>query len=68
MMVPLPNCFSIWAKATCRALAFSLLTGVGALTGVTGASMKNLLEYQQVKLGLRPMHLLVLMTGWMLEQ
>ena len=32
-MVPLPNCFSIWASAACKALALSLLRGLG-LTAV----------------------------------
>jgi hypothetical protein len=42
MMVPLPNCFSIWASATCKALAFSVLAEVTALTAVSmEISLKN---------------------------
>ncbi len=32
MIEPLPNCFSIWASAACRALAFSVFS---ALTGAS---------------------------------
>jgi hypothetical protein len=41
MIVPLPNCFSIWASAACRALAFSLL----ALALVTAVFMSDSWEW-----------------------
>jgi hypothetical protein len=60
MIEPLPNCFSIWAKATCNALAFSLL----AARGLTGASMKISLRIN----GLGKFQKLFLITGWILKQ
>jgi hypothetical protein len=64
MIVPLPNCFSIWASAAWRALAFSL-PATEMLVPLTSASMWNLLEYQWVVLDSSN---LLLTTGWMLEQ
>src|SRR3990167_2682253 len=61
MMVPLPNCFSIWASAAARALAFSPSGGMLRLMGAfMEISWKGLWGCMA--------HRLQLMTGWMLEQ
>jgi hypothetical protein len=48
MIVPLPNCFSIWASAACRALDFSL-SAAAIFVPLTWASMAILLVDQWVR-------------------
>jgi alkylhydroperoxidase family enzyme len=72
MMVPLPNCFSIWASAACSALAFSALAAAFcadvAAVGLTAMSMifsflnQLLTKFSQI---IYQHHCLVC---WMLEQ
>ncbi|MNT34430.1 hypothetical protein D3C72_1704120 [compost metagenome] len=64
MIVPLPNCFSIWASAAARALAFSVFTGNAGLVPLTATSMRNSLKNNRLD-GCTALRLI---TGWMLEQ